>query len=284
MGTRIWKDHEGSMKIKLRDIQLYCHDEGHGETLMFVHGFPLDHSMWLHQIKAFRKTHRVLAPDLRGFGQSDAVPNASTIVTMAQLADDMAELLDSLNIETPVIFCGLSMGGYVGWEMFSRHRDRLTCLVLCDTRADQDSPKIAKGREIMARQLECEGTEFLVDSMTNRLFSPETIRQATDAYRSTCESIRGCSAWGAAAAARGMAKRRNFSRQLAEIDLPTLIVCGQYDTISTPAEMRSLASEVSGARFCEIPDAGHMAPLENPTVFNQLMGEFLTDMRIKPEN
>lgn len=265
------------MKIKLADIELNCHDEGRGEPLVLLHGFPLDHRMWSHQIREFGKTHRVLAPDLRGFGKSDAPPDDLTTVTMTQLADDLDALLDALAIDSPIILCGLSMGGYVCWEMFSRHRDRLGRLVLCDTRAGKDSPEVAKGREIMAHRLESEGTEFFLESMPAKLFAPETIRRGTNAYQSTCQSIRDSSPRGAAAAARGMALRRDFSSQLAEVDLPTLVVCGQYDAISTPDEMCSMASEIPGARFCEIPDAGHMAPLENPEPFNQVLGEFLNE-------
>lgn len=265
------------MKIKLADTELYCHDEGRGGPLVLVHGFPLDHRMWSHQIRAFRKTHRVLAPDLRGFGQSADPPEEWDTITMAQLADDLAALLDAMAVESPIIFCGLSMGGYVGFEMFQRHRDRLGHLVLCDTRADNDLPEVAKGREIMAQRLESEGTGFVVESMPARLFAPETIHQATDAFQSTCRSIRDTSPRGAAAAARGMAVRKDFSSQLTEIDLPTLVVCGQYDAISTPDEMRSIASEIPAARFCELPDAGHMAPLENPDAFNLVLAEFLNE-------
>src|SRR6202008_1566308 len=111
------------------------------------HGFPLDHSMWKHQIDEFAKSHLVIAPDLRGFGKSTATSGETS---MRQFADDLAAMLDALQITEPVVYCGLSMGGSIGWQFVQQQRRRLRGLIVCDARAAADTPEAAKGRAALA--------------------------------------------------------------------------------------------------------------------------------------
>src|SRR5438067_1036671 len=111
--------------VQVGDVRLNVFERGSGAPLLLVHGFPLDHSMWSGQIDGLAANCRVIAPDLRGFGSSDVTPG---MVTMEQMADDLAGLLDALTIKQPIAFCGLSMGGYVAWQFALRHRSRLAKL------------------------------------------------------------------------------------------------------------------------------------------------------------
>jgi pimeloyl-ACP methyl ester carboxylesterase len=118
--------------VRTREIEIHYLDRGSGPPLLMVHGFPFDHSMWRSQVKSMASRCRVIAPDLRGFGRSPAVGEQ---VTMEQFADDLAGLLDQIGISEPVVYCGLSMGGYIGFQFWRKYRARLRGLVLCDTRA-----------------------------------------------------------------------------------------------------------------------------------------------------
>ena len=129
--------------VRIGDMHLAMTDTGNGSPIVFVHGFPLDHSMWDVQVAALASGYRCLAPDLRGFGASSVTPGT---VTMEQMADDLADLLVALEIEEPVILCGLSMGGYVAWQFWRRHAARLRALVLCDTPRAADTPEAAAAR------------------------------------------------------------------------------------------------------------------------------------------
>eukprot|EP00456_Euglypha_rotunda_P055691 TRINITY_DN453_c0_g2_i2.p2 TRINITY_DN453_c0_g2~~TRINITY_DN453_c0_g2_i2.p2 ORF type:complete len:125 (+),score=46.50 TRINITY_DN453_c0_g2_i2:602-976(+) len=100
-------------EVDVNGVRFRVADEGEGPVLLFVHGFPLNYSMWDAQIAEFSRTHRVIAPDLRGFGGTDG---ALYSVSMEQFADDLADLLEALPVRVPVTFCGLSMGGYIGWQ------------------------------------------------------------------------------------------------------------------------------------------------------------------------
>jgi len=254
------------------DLRLNYALRGSGPPLLLVHGFPLDHSMWRGQLEALSATHRVIAPDLRGFGASSVTAGT---VTMAQFADDLAGLLDELSIAQPVVFCGLSMGGYVAWQFALRHRAKLAKLILCDTRAIADTPEAAAGRSKTAEKVLAEGATVVAEAMLPKLFAPPTAERNPAIIAATKEVMLKTSPSGIAAALRGMAERPDVSGRLADFDVPALVLCGQHDAISPPAEMRGFASQMPNARYVEIADAGHMAPLEQPAAVHVALTEFL---------
>lgn len=253
-------------------VRLATVDEGRGVPLVLVHGFPLDHSMWRNQIDYFSRHCRVIAPDLRGFGSSDATPGT---VNIAEMADDVAGLLDALEVKEPVVLGGLSMGGYVAFQFWRRHARRLRGLVLCDTRAMADTAEAAAQRYQTAERVLREGPAFLAETMLSKLLAPITLNSRPDVAAEIRRSIESANAEGVAAASRGMADRPDVTPWLGEIEIPTLIVVGKHDAISPVEEMGRIAAAISGARLVEIADAGHMSPLENPAAVNRAMDEFL---------
>ena len=256
----------------LGDLRLNYTQRGSGPPLILVHGFPLDHSMWRGQLEALSAKHSVFAPDLRGFGASSVTPGA---VTMAQFADDLAGLLAALSISQPVVFCGLSMGGYVAWQFALRHRAKLAKLILCDTRAIADSPDAAAGRLKTAEKVLAEGASVVAEAMLPKLFAPQTAQRNPTIVAATKEVMLKTSPSGIAAALRGMAERPDVTGQLSEFDVPALVLCGQHDVISPPAEMRGFAGQMPKAHYVEIADAGHMSPLEQPAAVNAAIAAFV---------
>lgn len=259
-------------RLTVNGVELNVYDEGAGHPLLFVHGFPLDHSMWRGQLAEFSRTHRVIAPDLRGFGQSGVTAGT---VAMSQFADDLAAILEKLEVRTPVTLCGLSMGGYIAWPFIEQYPHLLHALVLCDTRAAADSPEGAAGRLKTANDVLAKGAESLAAAMLPRLFSAATIQQSPDMVEETRRTIVQTDREGIAAALRGMAARPDRRDLLARIRCPVLVVVGREDQITPVDEMREMAAAIGGATFVEIPDAGHMAPLENPTTVNAALVNFL---------
>jgi 3-oxoadipate enol-lactonase len=258
--------------VQCGDVTLSTVDRGQGSPLVLVHGFPLDHSMWQSQIDGLADCCRVLALDLRGFGQSTVTPGT---VTMQQMADDIAALLDGLQISEPVTFCGLSMGGYVAWQFALRHASRLRRLILCDTRAIADTPEAAEGRRKTAAKVLAEGAAVVADSMLPKFFAPSTVEKKPHLLEATRQVILRTHPEGIAAALRGMAQRPEVTSRLVDIKVPALVICGQHDVISPPGEMRQIAEQLPQARYVEIADAGHMAPLEQPEDVNAAIRQFL---------
>jgi len=254
-------------------------DEGAGPVLLLVHGFPLDHTMWQFQIADLKEDIRVIAPDLRGFGASDVTPGT---VPMSQMADDLAALLDALRITEPVFFCGLSMGGYIGWQFIERHGHRLAGVILCDTRAQADTPKERETRIETADRVLKEGPGFLADSMPKKLFSELAHKEQGALVNATKATIRKTNPEGIAAAARGMAARPDVRDKLPSIELPALVIVGAHDAIASPDEMREIAEAMPVSMFTEIPGAGHMAPLEAPDAVNGVILEFVQRLTVPP--
>jgi len=261
------------MKIQtVNGVRLATVDRGRGTPLLLVHGFPLDHTMWSAQIDALAERCRVIAPDLRGFGRSEVTEGK---VSMEQFADDLAALVGALGVDEPVVFCGLSMGGYVAWPFWRRHASRLKALVLCDTRSAADTPEAAADRLAMAERVLAEGPAPLVEAMVPKLFAEATVRARPELIESVRRVMLSTDPEGIAAAARGMAERADAPSMLREIDCPALVLVGRHDVISTVDQMQAIADAIPGARLVEIADAGHMSPMENPFAVNGAMGELL---------
>ncbi len=247
-------------------------DAGAGKPVLLVHGFPLDHDMWSAQTEFLVSRYRVIAPDLRCFGES---PAAMGTVTMEQMADDLAGLLSTLQVTEPIVFCGLSMGGYVAWQFWRKYPSRLRALVLCDTRSQADSAETVQSRQKMIDHVLRAGTQFVSDAMLPKLFAQDTFKRAPQLVEAVRQKILAARPESVAAAIRGLTARPDVTGQLGSIRLPTLVVVGEHDIISPPAEMQAMAAAIPGARCVVLPDAGHMSPLENPTAFNAELGRFL---------
>jgi pimeloyl-ACP methyl ester carboxylesterase len=217
-------------------------------------------------------SHRVIAPDLPGFGDSDP-PSRS--MTVDDYADDLAAVLDALEVREPVTFCGLSMGGYVAFAFFRRHRNRLRRVVLCDTKSAADPVEKRADRERLAIEVSEQGTAKLAQKMPSNLLGQTTQRERPSIVETVREMIADATPAGVAAASRSMALRPDSAGLLAEIDVDTLVVCGNEDTISPPQEMREMADKIRGAAYVEIAGAGHLAPLEKPAEFNDALLQFL---------
>lgn len=260
--------------VSLRGGVVHTIDRGEGQPLLLVHGFPLDHSMWCPQIDALENHCRVIAPDLPGFGRS---PARSDLATMADYAKVLHELLDALDVFQPVTFCGLSMGGYIGWEFWRHSPTRVARMILCDTRAIADTPQAAATREQQARQTLEQGPAGVAHAMLPKLFAKRTLAGQPAMIEQARKTILGNPAAGIAAALRAMAVREDVTNLLPTITQPALLIVGEHDAISTPEEMRGIADQLPNARWLVVPEAGHMSPLENPTVVNDAITSFLTE-------
>lgn len=258
--------------IEVSGVCFRVADEGSGPVILLVHGFPLDHTMWSSQIEEFSKTNRVIAPDLRGFGGTDG---ALYSVSMEQYADDLVALLEALHADKPITFCGLSMGGYVGWQFALRHPKWLGRLILCDTRSVADSAEAASNRLKMAEIVTKEGPEPIAWAMMPKLFAPTTSERRPELTEQIRRTVLATNPIAIAAAHRGMAVRPDVSSFLPTLHVPTLVIVGEYDVISPPAEMKAFSDAMPNARFAVISNAGHMAPIENPSEVNQVIHEFL---------
>lgn len=251
-------------------------DDGPGPVVVLLHGFPLDHSIFDAQRRSIGSIYRVIAPDLRGHGATAAPEGVYTIDAMA---DDVVELLDALGLREPVVIGGLSMGGYVALSIAARFPERLRGLMLLDTRAGADAPETARVREELAREVESTGSvASVVAGMLPKLVSPATRANRPEMLNPLQAMMERTVPRAVAGALRGMASRPDRTADLARIAVPTLVLAGADDALIPLEESRRMAGSIPGARLVVIPDAGHLAPLENPAATDEAILRFLDSL------
>ena len=226
--------------------------------------------MWAPQMKTLSEHCRILAPDVRGFGAS---PDFDHQWTLGDAADDFIVLLDTLGIPT-VTLAGLSMGGYLAFELLRKRPGMIERLILADTRARADNPAEGEARTRLAESVEHRGTETLVEAMMPRLLRDNADPGVRELIRPTIAGARPSSV---AQALRAMRDRPDSTSLLAEIGCPVLVLVGREDLVTTVEESRKMADAIPGARYEEIPDAGHLSNLENPEAFNRAVHRFLEE-------
>ncbi len=260
-------------KKQVRGIEVAYEDRGQGSAIVLLHGFPFNRSMWREQIEALSAKHRIIAPDLRGHGETIVTESA----TMEEMAEDVAALIDALDIKQAVI-CGLSMGGYVAFEFVRLHPERVRALVLADTRPQADAEEARRNREAMAKRALEEGMEAIAEAQLPKLFSPKTLGEESEKVARVREMIVSTKPEGAAAALHGMKVRRDHSEWLPQIIVPTLIIVGSEDQITPPTDSEMMNRRIRGSRLEIIDGAGHVSNIEHAIQFNRALVTFLDDL------
>lgn len=255
------------VRLPLSDRELACAVTGDGPPLVLLHAFPFDARLWQAVTPALAARHRVIAPDLRGFGDS---PLGGTPYSIADLADDVAGLLAALGIERAAI-AGLSMGGYVALALAARHPTRLGALVLCDTKAGPDTPEARRARDEAIATVRSRGVDAYLDGVLPRLVSP----RAPDEVRAQARALGRQSPDAVVAGLQALRDRPDRRAELAAIDCPTLVLVGADDGLTPPAEAHSMAQAIPGAREVVLEAAGHLSCLEAPDAFSRALAEFL---------
>jgi len=254
----------------IENIRLAYHEQGSGTPVLLVHGYPLTSQIWTRAsgLLALRGW-RVIAPDLRGFRQSPP-SGTDNVTTMERFADDLHLLLQKLEISEKIIIVGLSMGGYVAMQFARKYAEQLSGTVLCGTKTVADTPQVVENRQNQATGL-LEGSLSLADiadTMIPKLFSSAT-KERKPALVSELRNIiiEAQHVQGVAATTLGMAERPDTTEVLRRLDIPVLAVCGAEDQFTPPSEMRGLAEIAKRGTFIEIPEAGHLPPMEQPELF-----------------
>jgi len=230
------------------------------DGLLLLHAFPLDARMWEPQLSAFSGVLPVIAPHLPGFGGTEP---AGEVMTMGAAADRVLAELDRAGVDRAVV-CGLSMGGYVAFELWRRARQRFAGLVLANTRAEPDTEEGAANRRALAERLRSEGNGFLVEKPPPLLSegAPEEL------WGYVRRLIADQPAEAIAAASLGMAERPDSRPDLPGIDVPTLVITSTGDTLIPPEVSTPMAEAIPGADLLVIQGAGHLSNLEQADTFS----------------
>ena len=254
-------------------VEIAYDDVGAGVPVAFVHGFPHNRTLWAPQVSALVDRARCIALDLRGFGESSRHGPFS----IDQYADDVAMLLRGLGIER-VVVAGLSMGGYVAFALWRRHRSLVRGLVLADTRAGADTDEAREKRRALVDVARTRGSGAVADGQITGMLGKTTRDKRPALIDEVHRMLESAPVEGIVGALEAMMARVDSTDTLATIDVPTLVVVGGEDVLTPPSEAEILHEAIRGSRLEVIQHAGHVSNMERPAAFNHVLTEFLASL------
>jgi len=257
-------------EIEIRGTTLHYQERGRGTALLLLHGFPLDLRMWRQQLDDLSSNHRVIAMDLRGFGRSRSTES----FTIDSLADDVAAFIEQLSLRACVVG-GLSMGGYVLQSLALRRPELLRGMILIDTRAEGDDATGKANRQKMIDLVRLQGPKPIADQMLPKLLAEGAAEPRPQLVTEVRAMAEACPARTIEHALIALRDRADRIADLPSISLPTLILVGELDAITPPAQAQNMHRAINGSKLIVIPNAGHMAPLEQPEPVNAAIRELI---------
>ncbi len=252
------------------DAQLYYEVAGNGPDVVLLHPFPLNRHFWDPVTPQLSTRYRLILPDLRGHGDSELGEGP---VTMQKLADDLSKLCHEESI-SKAFFVGVSIGGYLLFEFWRRYRDQVAALVLANTRPGAETPEGKASRLQLADRVLREGTDSFIEEMLSKLLSRATRSNRPDIVDAARRMMQSMSAEDIAGVQRGMAERPDSVATLATVNVPTLLIAGDEDSIPL-SEFELMRQQIPGSRLQVISQTGHYAAREKPAEFAALLRTFL---------
>jgi 3-oxoadipate enol-lactonase len=267
--------------ITVEGRRLHYLDEGVGDApIVFLHTFPLQSLMWEPQLQELARNYRLIAPDLMGFGGSDA-PADRDSYTVERWADDVIALVSALHLDR-VVLVGLSTGAYVALSLLRRYRNAVGALVLASAQVEPDAPEDQQRRTDEQHWLETEGD---VAYLADRLLEGMVGRRSPDRSEVVKRArlfMEGTPLEGWIGGLEALKRRPDFSADLDKIDVPTLVLVGEDDELTPPSVAEAIHDRVPDARLSTVPEAGHLANMENPAGFNTGLWQFLDEAASEP--
>ncbi len=249
------------------------------QAILFIHGFPLNKTMWNMQLNALKSNYRTIAYDVRGHGDSAI---GSEDFSIELFVKDLIDFLDALKIEK-IMLCGLSMGGYIALNAVLNHPSRFDGLILCDTNCAADSPETVEKRMNTIENIKNEGIEKYANESVKNLFAPSSFQTKTSEIKEAGDMIMGTSQLAIFRTLHALASRKETCSRLSEIKTPTLILVGKEDKITPPETAKVIHEGIDGAKLFILDDAGHLSNMENPTQFNKHISDFISQMKRAPQ-
>ncbi|MDY0212606.1 MAG: alpha/beta hydrolase [Desulfuromonadaceae bacterium] len=261
------------MQVKINGSKIYYTEGGNpaAASVVFIHGFPFSSAIWKDQLKALGNNYHSVAYDFRGMGNS-ALGDGQ--YTLEGHVDDLIAMLDYLEIEQAIVV-GLSMGGYIALRALERNPERFLGVVLCDTQSKADDNTAKLKRAAGAKAVKQDGAAAFAEGFVGAVFTQTSLESNVPAVGFIKDLISATNPLAIAGNLIAMAGRTDTTDSLQNISIPTLILVGEEDNLTTPDTARAMHAQIKGSELHLIPQAAHMSHLENPEVFNARLLEFL---------
>lgn len=261
--------------LRSGDAEIFYEIRGDGPPVVLLHPFPCNHEFWHPSAANLESHHRLILPDLRGHGESEIGEGPAV---MRKHANDVIRILDAAGIGKAA-FVGCSIGGYVLFEFWRHFRERVNAIALCDTRPQADIAEARANRLKTADSVLEQGTGPFIESMIPKLMGRTTVGARPDLVEGARAMMREMSAEDISLVLRGMAERPDSVADLKSINVPTLIVIGDEDVLSTVADGDLMRQHIAGSRLKVVPKAGHYAPWEQPEAVGEILQHFLDHVK-----
>ena len=266
--------------VNVNGITICYDDLGKGEIpIIFIHGFPFDKSSWDPQMDFLKKTNRVIAYDIRGFGNSTTDNEKASI---GLFAADLILFMDVLQINKAIV-CGLSMGGYILLNAVNRYPNRFEALILSDTQCIADSPEVKEKRNKTIEQIKSNGITDFASAFIAAVFCEESLANKHELVEKIEKIILSTSPETFTGTLNAMAQRQEMCTWLNKISVPTLILCGKEDEVIPLTQSKFLQNKIINSTLHSIDGAGHLSNLEQPDEFNKHLNNFISGL-VKMEN
>jgi pimeloyl-ACP methyl ester carboxylesterase len=258
-------------KIVSDDADIFYDVAGTGPPVILLHPFPVNHEFWLPVTKHLASRYRLIMPDLRGHGESGL---GNGPATMQKHALDVAGVMTDAGVDrAPII--GVSIGGYTIFEFWRRFRDRVSGLLLCNTKAPADTAEARASRLKTADDVLQQSTEPFFEGMLQKVLAQNTRDSRPDLVEGALRMMRKMSAENVAGVQRGMAERPDSVSTLKTINAPVLIITGDEDNMTGVPEAELMKQNIAGSQLKVIAKAGHYSPWEQPEEVGKLLRQFL---------
>lgn len=269
--------HDNEILVKINDITVsYAENPKSGvPTVIFIHGFPFNKTMWNAQTDALKGKFHVVTYDIRGHGHSEeGIENFSIDLFVS----DLMGLMDHLKIDEAVL-CGLSLGGYIALNAISKFPNRIKALVLSDTQCIADTEETIGKRMKSIESIKNGGLEKYADESVRNLFAPGSFISRCREIADIRQMILTTSGTSLCNTLLALAQRKETCSILSNIKIPVLIMVGNEDKITPPSAAQYLSENIKGSSVQTIENAGHMSNMENPDKFNEELLKFLATIR-----
>lgn len=250
---------------------LYRDGNKNKQSIIFIHGFPFDHRMWKNQVEFLSDYFHCITYNI--FEKTDK-SGKSEQETLESYVTELQELVTKNKIKKPVL-CGLSMGGYIALRAVEKDQSLYKGLILCDTRSEADSNEAKLNRATAIDTINRDGIRRFISEFVPKTLSEFSRKVNPPMLKKLMRIALDRDEVSVKSALLAMQGRTDTTGSLEKIQIPTLIICGQYDTLTTPESMQNLAKQIPNSEFIKIPNAGHMAPFENPEIVNKVIFTFL---------
>ncbi|WP_415398178.1 alpha/beta fold hydrolase [Sulfurimonas sp. CS5] len=260
------------MQRKIDGIDVETFGEVNNQAIVFIHGFPFDHTLWDDVISEFKDEYYCISYDIRGFGKSEI---KSAQFTMESYTQDLESVVLGLKLDKPII-CGFSMGGYIALR--ANERENYKALILANTATNSDSDEAKLKRAAGISDIDAKGIEPFIDAFFSAAFSEDFLKKEPLKIANIKKNIMNFNPIGIKAALLAMISRTDTTQSLEEMDIPVLLITSENDKIIPKETMKQMASKIKNSTLVSLSESGHVSMIENPDGFKSAVRKFLQSL------